>query len=148
MKYLVRMCLTWLATTDDDKSHFVKTTTPVFQYQYLNFQWCLWTQLSPSTSSLNYTLNLSGLLVLGLGVAAATMFWAHVTTLSDNKIKVHFLFKNRNQTDDEHKNTLNNYNERTTTTVSQLSYTSNDEFRLIRNEIRFRVFLNSLFVPK
>ncbi|XP_046452455.1 uncharacterized protein LOC124200304 isoform X2 [Daphnia pulex] len=43
--------------------------------------------LSPSTSSLNYTLNLSGLLVLGLGVAAATMFWAHVTTLSDNKIK-------------------------------------------------------------
>ncbi|XP_059351272.1 uncharacterized protein LOC130696231 [Daphnia carinata] len=43
--------------------------------------------LTPSTSSLNYTVNLSGLLVLGLGVAAATMFWAHVTTLSDNRLK-------------------------------------------------------------
>lgn len=46
----------------------------------------VWTfrQLTPSSSS-NYTINLSGLLMLGLGVAAATMFWAHVTTLSGRK---------------------------------------------------------------
>ncbi|KAK4007935.1 hypothetical protein OUZ56_013095 [Daphnia magna] len=43
--------------------------------------------LSPSTSPLNYTVNLSGLLVLGLGVAAATMLWSHVSALSDNRLK-------------------------------------------------------------
>ncbi|KZS15366.1 Uncharacterized protein APZ42_019035 [Daphnia magna] len=47
----------------------------------------LFNKLSPSTSPLNYTVNLSGLLVLGLGVAAATMFWSHVSALSDNRLK-------------------------------------------------------------